>query len=899
MNNQQPKKIGILTLPLNENIGGNLQAYALMEKLRQLGHEPVLINRRYHPQGYPNDVPAKYLAIDNGLNLYAEFTGFKDDLPNLSFINHFISPVTRPYQWSKQLARHIERYQFDAIIVGSDQVWRADYAQEILADFFLGFLNHQSAIKRICYGASFGTNNWQFDKQQTQLFGQLLKRFDAVSVREDSAVELCKKYFGVAADHVLDPTLLLPAKFYIDTFDLSKNKSNEKKLVTYLLDKNADKSSVVDSIAQSLSLKSFNTNHLPFDAHIENDTNNSSTVENWLSSIYQADFVVTDSFHGVVFSIIFNKPFIAYANPKRGLARFTSILKLFGLQDRLIINSAELDLNRIHLPINWTQINHHIETLRAYSVNFLQTSLTSIQKTQQTFPRIQVAQINQHPLRVLCSGCGVCVSESNGALAMQADLNGFLVPVANGQQIPAGTIKVCPFNPNPERDVLDEDVLAKKILPTAPNIDDTIGRFENTYVGFSEKYRVTSSSGGITTYILEKLLNNGIVDYLYVVQKDNHSGYSYQIFDGKQDITSVSKTRYYPVTLDELFSIIENTDGRVAVSAVPCFIKAIRLKQHYHPELKQKIPFVLGIFCGGLKSKHYTDFLAQSAGITDAYSDSEYRVKDASSSAKDYSFAALDQDGSQHSIKMSRLGDMWGSGMFKASACDFCTDITAELADISFGDAWLPEYNADGMGNSIVVTRSKIADEIILSGINKGEIQLQHLTLEKVKQSQLGGINHRQKNIIFRFWYARNFTDIPLPILRRRFLRKISANEALIQVLRERTRARSLSLWRKTKNFSSFYARISPSLRMLNEVTYNARHQYQSELNQVMQSIAANNKLTHSQLNIQSKPYRALIRWLTQLSRKKNLNFYVAYMALKKGILLIPNSAEKDLNKSD
>jgi hypothetical protein len=111
------KKVGVLTLPLNSNIGGNLQAYALQEVLRQLGHEPVLINRRHSPKGYTLDLYDYYKDKNARIPLFSNFIGMAKDVPNIKFIDTYISTITGPFNWSTQLSRHIERYKFDAIIV--------------------------------------------------------------------------------------------------------------------------------------------------------------------------------------------------------------------------------------------------------------------------------------------------------------------------------------------------------------------------------------------------------------------------------------------------------------------------------------------------------------------------------------------------------------------------------------------------------------------------------------------------------------------------------------------------------------------------------------------------------------------------------------------------------------
>jgi len=886
------KRVGVLTLPLNANIGGNLQAYALLEVLRQLGHAPVLINRQYSPKGSALDLYDYHKDKDAQLPLFSNFVGMARDVPNIKFIDTYISPITRPFNWSPQLGRYIERYKFDAIIVGSDQVWRPRYAMNILSDYFLGFLPDSSKIKRISYAASFGTSDWEFDNKLTLECSKLIQKFDAVSVREDSGKELCRSQLGISAQHVLDPTLLLTPEHYAQKFSLLTTHPGKKRLLTYILDESADKNIVVNTIAEKLSLKTFATNGLPFDANGATEGVGDQSVESWLASFYHADFVVTDSFHGTVFSILFNKPFIAYGNPKRGMARFTSLLKMVGLEQRVVLESSEINLDKMLEPIDWKMINRRIEELRMMSVGFLQSSLSedsSASNIENSHPRLKVTEVNSHPLKVLCSGCGVCVSESNGTLAMKWNDDGFLVPVAISDNIPANAIKVCPFNPKPEKDVEDEDILASHFLSVAKNFDARIGRFESTFVGYSKRFRATSSSGGIATFVLEKLLKQGIVDYLYVVQKDDNSGYRYQVFHKNEDITSVSKTRYYPVTLEKLFTTISETEGRVAVSGVPCFLKAIRLKQHYHPELKQKIPFLLGIFCGGLKSKHYTDFLAQSAGIFNTYSDVEYRVKDATSTANDYSFSALDTQGQSHNVKMSTLADMWGTGMFKARSCDFCTDVVAELADISVGDAWLPEYKADGLGNSIIITRSQLADQIIQSGIQAGELVLDSIPANKVVQSQSGGFNHRHTGAGFRVWFAKNFTDIFLPIVRVRFQKKIALHDALIQVLRERTRSKSLRIWSQTKNISAFQAKMTAALRTLKNATNASHNRYDGALDTILISFLTKKQLDLRQL-IQNHPkeYLTPLRWLINVLHGKKQNYHVLRMALQDRLILAP-----------
>ncbi len=399
---------------------------------------------------------------------------------------------------------------------------------------------------------------------------------------------------------------------------------------------------------------------------------------------------------------------------------------------------------------------------------------------------------------------------------MDWDDQGFLTPWSKVETVPAEAIRVCPFNPNPDEEVRDEDRLAAIFLADAQRHDPLIGRFNDTYIGHCDAYRQTSSSGGIATYVFYQLLKRKVVDHLFVVVGDG-AEYKYRIFSNPEEITSISKTRYYPVTMEGLFEELEKTKGRVAVSGVACFVKALRLKQYYVSDLKARIPFIVGIICGGLKSRFFTEFLAQSAGIPSEYKNQEYRIKDPNSTASDYSFGATDANGLRHQIKMSKVGDMWGSGLFKAEACDYCTDVLTELADISIGDAWLPDYRKDGLGNSVIVTRSQLAEQIIRDGIENGELNLDRVPARRIVDSQRASFAHRQDAAKFRNWVA-TIRGLGVPQIRTRVLRAISLPYVVVQLLRLITRAKSLSYWKDQPDITSFNKRISKHLLMLNGI---------------------------------------------------------------------------------
>lgn len=369
-------KIGIVTLPLHSNYGGILQAYALKKSLEELGHQAILLD---HASCIPKRLPIKVRYLVYLKRFFVKVFLRKDIivckdkydrskyLDRLSEINKFVSTYIQANSYnigSKQLPK------FDAIVVGSDQVWRTAYANPI-EKFFLDFLDGVQDIRKVVYAASFGVDNWDYTPLQTANCARLAKQFDSISVREDSGIDLCRKYLGVTAVQVLDPTMLLDKEDYlqiVETEQIPKSKGN---LFTYILDENNQKQDYIQKVASKLGLTPFSV--LPTDTEI-NDGKKFLGVPVWLRAFEDAEFVVTDSFHGCVFSIIFNKPFIAIKNEDRGLDRFLSLFRLFNLEDRLV-DLQELSLECLPHNIDWNRVNITRETMKKESMIFLSKNL--------------------------------------------------------------------------------------------------------------------------------------------------------------------------------------------------------------------------------------------------------------------------------------------------------------------------------------------------------------------------------------------------------------------------------------------------------------------------------------------------------------------------------------------
>src|SRR5690606_19494961 len=245
------------------------------------------------------------------------------DKNNLSFLKKYINRSVL-INADNDLSEYFKNNTFDAVIVGSDQTWRPKYSPNIY-NYYLDFLEENQQIKKIAYASSFGTAEWEYTTEETEKCKKLVKQFDAISVREAAGVDLCKNKLGVDATHLLDPTLLLTADDYSEIINRPKE---NKELFTYVLDESKEKQDFINEVSQKLNLKQHTNQGISFNANVKRPLEEliKPPLETWLQGFRDAEFVITDSFHGTVFSIINKKPFISLVNVERGASRFESFL---------------------------------------------------------------------------------------------------------------------------------------------------------------------------------------------------------------------------------------------------------------------------------------------------------------------------------------------------------------------------------------------------------------------------------------------------------------------------------------------------------------------------------------------------------------------------------------------
>ena len=380
-------RIGIFTLRLNTNIGGIIQAYALQTLLERHvrggykvsvinGYKERLINGK--PVGLSH-YPWWRLILSFCKRLLLKtfydrsvWLSFKKEWELLErsaglFIRKYIN-----LDYYDDIGDVKEGY-YDIIVVGSDQIWRPCYLTQCIGSVdcssaFLSFAKDWD-VKRYAYAASFGVDKWEFPTENTAEYAALAGKFIAVSVREDTGVELCRKYLGIDAKHVLDPTMVLSADDYMRLVSAADVPESRGTLFCYILDTNIGKSFLVERIAKKRGLKPFRIMNAVRGKRSEARKRGYPVIETWLRAFHDAEFVVTDSFHGCAFSIIFGKPFVAIGNIDRGLSRMQSLLRMFGIEDHLISDISEYDPRKSYaLPAS---VGERLSRLRREALDFI------------------------------------------------------------------------------------------------------------------------------------------------------------------------------------------------------------------------------------------------------------------------------------------------------------------------------------------------------------------------------------------------------------------------------------------------------------------------------------------------------------------------------------------------
>lgn len=362
-------------MPLLANYGGTLQNWALQQVLKRMGHEPITLRfpaeyqgmstSRYWLRVYPEQL-VRYIAH--------RLLGRKYDKPELIGqwrkrivgMERFVTEHINVTDFLPNLTMDdVRRYGVEALVVGSDQIWRP-VMYDVVKYYFCGFAK-DSSIPRIAYAPSIALYKWPHKEEVTAQLRELIKQFAALSVRESSSVPLLKENLGVDAKWVLDPTMLLTKVDYIDLCE-SVPLNREPFVFAYFLDITSAKNDLAVKVAEKLGCS---IRYLTAGKVAAGDT-----IEKWLANFRDARYVVTDSFHGTIFSILFNNNFFSIYNMIRGKARMDNLRILTGLNDCFV---SEEDIPDLLIEddneINYSMVEEKINNMRLFSIDYLEHNL--------------------------------------------------------------------------------------------------------------------------------------------------------------------------------------------------------------------------------------------------------------------------------------------------------------------------------------------------------------------------------------------------------------------------------------------------------------------------------------------------------------------------------------------
>ena len=371
--------IGLIGAWYFPNYGTTLTYYALHTVLEEMGYSVLMIDK---PKIKEEDIERR----DNYARTFAAEHGYAVsdvyDIDDTCRLNDLC----------------------DTFMLGSDQMWTWTRCQQFGTYYFLDFARDDK--KKIVYAGSFGKDDFFAPEDGRAECAYYANRIDAVSVREDQGVEIAKKRFGIDAEFVLDPIFLCDPKHYEALAAASTRKLPEKPyLMTYILDPTDGKRNAIKRVAEHLGLEMANTlNGVPW-LHKENEAKlnlpgiqKDMTLEDMMNYYKNADFIVTDSFHGSCFAILFRKPFICISNRQRGIPRFFSLFGLLGLMDRLVFRPSEITTapdEFFHTTIDYDKVYDIIAKERERCYAWLKDALEKEKNTPPSAHDILMPQIKK------------------------------------------------------------------------------------------------------------------------------------------------------------------------------------------------------------------------------------------------------------------------------------------------------------------------------------------------------------------------------------------------------------------------------------------------------------------------------------------------------------------------
>lgn len=375
-------QIGILSLSDTENFGAKIVTYALQKKIEEI-----------IPNAQVNVIQFKADTCQDDL-----FTIIKDRIKKQGIIKplrHYVDYQKCEKLHKKEFAyRKIKFKEFDekhlnikintkkisdfkafvnsldVIVVGSDIVFRPEFAQLYPMVYFLECITNDS-IRKISYAASIGTDDMSVLEPLTETYRNGLSNFDFLSTREESSQKFLQSLTDKNVELCCDPVMLLKTEDF--EFENDFKAPNKNYIFMYVLDKNDRAIKYAKKLAKEKNMNIYYFAEENLDSDIMHNVFTEGPSE-FIQRIKNASYVITNSFHCIVFSIMFKKPFVAFMRTRQSL-KITNILKMYGLESRAVTGKMKFDIDE---KIDWTCVHDKWSKIQSSSTNYLEKALSDI-----------------------------------------------------------------------------------------------------------------------------------------------------------------------------------------------------------------------------------------------------------------------------------------------------------------------------------------------------------------------------------------------------------------------------------------------------------------------------------------------------------------------------------------
>lgn len=679
-------KIAIMTWFSYGNYGTLLQAYALSQVLKDEGHTADII--RYYPKKPAVD------ADDRGFFLKILDRSYKEvqNIINPQILNDRYDELFEPFadkfltftkecETLSDLKNVVNEY--DVFICGSDQIWTQENFD---SHYFLDFVEKRK--KTISYAPSIGAGcfkNYIYEEK----IKELVHNIDYVSVREESSTRLLKA-FEKEIIRVVDPTLLLSSKVWEDTFCLKESDTHEKSYALLFFLGRSNKSwKTAYELARKKNLKIKVIPAYKKDFGRKVDVEKKVDPKKFMELIKNASLVCTDSFHGIIFSIIFEKDFLAFERFKgkhylNQNNRIYDLLNSIMLTDRIVQGNINIEISKI----DYSKKKEYLLQKIGQSKSFLFSSLSEIAGNIVN----EKKEFSIRDCKSTCIGCGACLYNCpTNAINIKLENDGFFRAELNQEKCIHCNkcIEVCPFT-----GAVGANSLVKNKLYAYQDCDETL---EST------------SSGGAAYRISEILLRRGYTIIGCTYDYDGNIAKHIVVREEKK-ISLLKGSKYIQSFFADVFEYIGLNNEPIVVFGTPCQVSAVKKS---FPERENII--YIELICHGVPTYNlfnkYLNYLRENKKVIGEIEKISFRDKKRGWSTDMY----IKSDGKfYHGINTKDpFFKMFISGVCYSGACYECRWREKSSADLRLGDFWGGKFRKDKLGVSMVIPNSIKGEEIV------------------------------------------------------------------------------------------------------------------------------------------------------------------------------------------